>query len=123
MQTIILTGNVGKEPEQRSTQSGDSVTSFSLAVRQGFKRDAPTVWFRCSVWGKRGDTVKEHLRKGSKATVIGELAIGEYQGKPQYDVRVNDVNWQPTGERQASQTTDSRGYAPAADDLDDDVPF
>ena len=119
MQILTITGNVGKDPEQRSTQSGDSVTSFSVAVRQGFKRDAPTVWFRCSVWGKRGDTIREHLRKGMKATVVGDLTIGEYQGKPQYDVRVNDVDWQPSGERQP----DSRGHAPLAEDLDDDVPF
>lgn len=134
MQIITITGNVGKDPEQRMTQGGDSVTSFSVAVRQGFKRDAPSVWYRCSVWGKRGDTIRQHLRKGTKVTVIGELTIGEYNGKPQYDVRVNDVDWTPTGERQEPrQQSDSRGsaheqtrsYAPGSfsDDLSDEVPF
>ncbi len=131
MQTLIITGNVGKDPEQRSTQSGDSVTSFNVAVRQGFKRDAPTVWYRCSVWGKRGDTIREHLRKGMKATVVGELTIGEYQGKPQYDVRVNDVDWQPAGERQERsepRQSDNRGGGGMqgggfGDDLVDDLPF
>ncbi|HEX8413950.1 MAG TPA: single-stranded DNA-binding protein [Sphingomicrobium sp.] len=121
MQFITITGNVGKEPEQRTTQGGDSVTSFSVAVRQGFKQDAPTVWYRCSVWGKRGDTIRQHLAKGAKATVIGELVIGEYQGKPQYDLRVADVDWPPASG--GSRQPDSRGSAPAADDLDDDVPF
>lgn len=125
MQIITLTGNVGKDPEQRSTQGGDSVTSFSVAVRQGFKRDAASVWFRCSVWGKRGDTIRDHLRKGSKVTVVGELTIGEYQGKAQYDVRVNDVDWQPSGERQPERQTGGGGVRSGGfgDDLDDDVPF
>ena len=134
MQILTLTGNVGRDPEQRSTQSGDSVTSFSVAVRQGFKRDAPSVWFRCSVWGKRGDTIRDHLRKGMKVMVVGELTIGEYQGKPSYDVRVNDVDWQPTGERAAStggaasrgrDNVGGGGFGGGGfgDDLDDSVPF
>lgn len=122
MQIITITGNVGKDPEQRTTQGGDTITSFSVAVKQGWGDRATTNWFRCSVWGKRGDTIREHMAKGAKATVIGELTIGEYQGKPQFDVRVNDVDWSKPagGERQQN---DSRGHSPAADDLDDDVPF
>ncbi len=129
MQTIIITGNVGRDPEQRSTQGGDNVTSFSVGVRQGWGDRASTNWFRCSVWGKRGDTIRDHVRKGTKVTVIGELTIGEYQGKPQYDVRVNDVDWQPAGERrEQGGRTDSRGGGGMqgggfGDDLDDDVPF
>ena len=125
MQIITITGNVGKDPEQRTTQGGDTVTTFSVAVRQGFKQDAPTVWFRCNVWGKRGDNIKQHLAKGAKATVVGELTIGEYQGKPQYDIRVNDVDWsKPAGGEQRRQ--DSQGGSagnPAQDDDWDSVPF
>lgn len=132
MQFITITGNLGRDPEQRTTQGGDTVTSFSVAVRQGFKRDAASVWFRCSVWGKRGDTIASNLRKGSKVTVVGDLTIGEYQGKPQYDVRVADVDWQPAGDRQAdtggaaSHRRDepaSGGSSGYGHDLDDDVPF
>jgi len=130
MQIITITGNVGKEPEQRTTQSNDTVTSFSVAVKQGFKQDAPTVWFRCSVWGKRGDTIKQYLAKGAKATVVGELTIGEYQGKPQYDIRVADVDWARTdGGSQRQPSQDNRGGGGGfqgggyGDDLDDDVPF
>lgn len=123
MQIITLTGNVGKDPEQRTTQSGDTVTAFSVAVRQGFKQDAPTVWFRCNVWGKRGDTIRQHLSKGMKTTVVGELTIGEYQGKPQYDVRVADVDWAPKAGGDRPQQSSSREHSPVSADLDDDVPF
>lgn len=123
MQHLIITGNVGKDPELKQTQGGDDVCSFSVAVRQGFKQDAPTVWYRCSVWGKRGRTIKDNLAKGAKVTVIGELTIGSYQDKPQYDVRVADVDWAPTGERKAAPAQQqSRGGFD--DDLNDDfVPF
>jgi single-strand DNA-binding protein len=121
MQIITITGNVGKDPEQRQA-GNDTVTAFSVAVRQGFKQDAPTVWHRCNVWGKRGDTIKQHLAKGMKVTVVGELTIGEYQGKPQYDIRVADVDWQPKGDRPQQQSS-SRGNVPSHDDLEDDVPF
>jgi single-strand DNA-binding protein len=125
MQILTLTGNLGRDPELRSTQAGDQVCSFSVASKQGFKRDAPTEWFRCSVWGKRGETIHSHLRKGMKVTVVGEFTIGEYQGKPQYDVRVSDVDWQAIGERteQPQQQPTGGGYAAAQPDLDDDVPF
>lgn len=128
MQILTLTGNLGRDPELRSTQGGDQVCSFSVASKQGFKRDAPTEWFRCSVWGKRGETIHSNLRKGMKVTVVGEFTIGEYQGKPQYDVRVSDVDWAPLGSAdsrgtQSGADADSRGTGPAPVDLDDDVPF
>lgn len=126
MQILTITGNVGRDPEQRNTQGGDTITSFSVGVRQGWGDKASTNWFRCSVWGKRGDTIRQHLAKGMKVTVVGELTIGEYDGKPQYELRVNDVDWQPSGDRQntAPPARGGRGSSRVVDhDLDDDVPF
>lgn len=131
-----FTGNLGRDPETRSTSGGD-VCSFSVAVKQGFGRDAKSEWFRCSVWGKRGETVSRFLRKGMKVTVAGELTIGEYQGKPQYDVRVIDVDWpfeNDGQQRRDDRPDETRSYSREAidraarsggrrDDLDDDVPF
>lgn len=126
MQTITISGNLGQDPVLRSTQGGDQVCSFSVGVRQGFDRDAPSVWYRCSVWGKPGEAAHQRLRKGSRVFVIGALKIGEYQGKPQYDIRVTDWDAQPVkqdGERR-QEPEDTRGAAGGyRDDLDDDIPF
>lgn len=123
MQTIIISGNLGKDPELRSTQGGDQVCSFSVGVRQGFDRDAPSVWYRCSVWGKSGEAAHQRLRKGSRVFVTGSLKIGEYQDKPQYDVRVTDWDAQAAKQDGAARQ-DGPGYrGPAPDDLDDNVPF
>jgi single-strand DNA-binding protein len=134
VQRIIITGNLGRDPEIRTTQGGDQVCSLNVGVKQGWGDRASSNWYRCSVWGKRAQTVNDNLRKGQKVTVIGELTIGEYNGKPQYDVRVDDVDWQPSGERAASTGgAASRGRDGGGgggfggggfgDDLDDNVPF
>lgn len=130
MQIIHLTGNLGRDPELRSTNN-DQVCSFSVAVKQGFDRDAKSEWFRCSVWGKRAETVNRYLRKGVKVTVAGQLTIGEYQGKPQYDVRVIDVEWphEAQGQQQDRHEEPRQGSGGGGscgggrDDLDDHVPF
>jgi len=120
MQRLVITGNCGRDPETRQTQDGTDICSFSVGVKQGWGDRASTNWYRCSVWGKRARTVGEHLRKGTKVTVFGELTIGEYQGKPQYDLRVDDLDWASTGQREPDG---SRGAPMQNDDLQDDVPF
>jgi single-strand DNA-binding protein len=121
MQIITLTGNLGRDAELKTTQQGGKVLSFSVGVKQGFGNDAKSVWFRCSLWGKRGESVAQYLLKGVKVTVVGSLAIGEYQETPQYDVSVNEVEWERRqGDAPKQQ---SQGTASYTADLDDDVPF
>lgn len=124
MQTIIISGNLGKDAESKTTQKGDKVTSFSVGVKQGWGENSSTNWYRCSVWGERGGKIAEYLSKGVKVFVTGELTIGSYEGKPQFDVRVNEIEWerrQADGSQGAPQR--QRETASHAGDLDDDVPF
>lgn len=77
-QQIILIGNLGNDPELRSTASGQSVGSFRLAVNkrwttaEGEMREK-TTWFRVSFWGKIAELVHQNLVKGSQVMVIGEV--------------------------------------------------
>lgn len=124
MQQIVITGNVGKDAELRTTQGGDSVLSFNVGVKQGYGENASTNWFRCSLWGKRADSLKLYLLKGVKVAVSGEFSTNEYEGKTQLNVRVGEVdlmsraenNGQRQAEKPAAQTTWD-------DDLDSDIPF
>lgn len=133
MQFITIAGNIGKDAETRQTQSG-SVTSFSVAVSAG--RDSETTWYRCSLWGQRGEKLAGYLTKGNKVTVAGTLQAGLYDGKLDMKVNVSEVALQ--GGNQAGQSAPQQGRqqsgqgsrgsaAPGAqrfdDDLDDDVPF
>jgi single-strand DNA-binding protein len=125
MNVLYFTGNVGGDAEVRSVAS-DKVCNFNVAVKQGYGRDAPTAWYRVEVWGKRGEGLAPHVKKGGKVAVCGELIIDEYQGKPQYRVRAYEVD--PFCNGQSASTgggsPQTRQVSPAFDsDLDDDVPF
>ena len=123
MQFITITGRVGGDAETRSAGTS-TVTSFSCAVDQGWGDKKQTNWFRVSIWGERGAKLEQYIKKGDKLTATGELVIGEYQGKPQYEVRAADVDcFMAKKEQQDTQRPSSQSRAPAHADLDDDVPF
>lgn len=122
MQSFFCTGSLGRDAELKTTQSGDDILSFSVASTQGYGENKKTNWFRCTVWGKRGRSIAQYLTKGTKVTVQGELAIGEYDGKPQFDIRVNEVEWQRNdAPRQANTPAPDSAWDNT--DLDDSVPF
>lgn len=127
MQLITITGYLSRDPELATAGDGE-VCRLNIPVKQGWGDREQTNWFRASVWGKRAKTVSEKCRKGTKVTVVGELVIGEYQGKPQYDIRVNDVDWvQPASAPErgnGGSGNASRSRAPADDGWDEDeIPF
>ncbi len=85
--TIILVGNLGRDPEMRYTPSGQAVTSFSVATSRKYTGSdgnlvEETVWFRVSVWGKQAETCSQYLRKGSKVLVEGRLTPDKATGGP-----------------------------------------
>jgi len=123
MQQLTITGYLSRDAEQRSTRSGDTVTALNVPVKQGWGEKEQTNWFRVNVWGKRANFAGE-LRKGDFIAVTGELSIGEYNGKPQYEIRASDFQTvkgsarEPDGSRGAP--ADNGGYS---DDLDDSIPY
>jgi single-strand DNA-binding protein len=130
MNTVFFTGNIGNDAETRTVGQSE-VCNFNVAVRQGQSRDAKSEWYRCAIWGQRGSQLKSYLTKGAKVAVVGELEIGEYNGKPQFNVRVADIDPFCGGKRdeqksdQRREPDGSRGAPQQAfdRDLDDDVPF
>lgn len=125
MQIITIAGYLSRDAEQRTTQQGDSVTALNIPVKQGWGEREQTNWYRVNVWGKRADFAGK-FRKGDFVTVTGELSIGEYNGKAQYDVRAHDfqsVNMNK-GERAPDPSEKDRYQGGAgAGALDDDIPF
>lgn len=84
-------GRIGKDAVTRHTQGGDSVTSWSLAVDSGYGKNKQTLWWDCSLWGKRGESVAEYLTKGAQVGVTGEVGTREHDGKTYLTLRVGDV--------------------------------
>jgi len=83
---VILIGNLGRDPETRFTNSGTSVTSFSIATKESFAdksgaRQERTDWHNIIVWGKQGEACAQYLKKGSPVYVEGRISYREYEAK------------------------------------------
>lgn len=83
--TIIIVGNVGKDPEMRYTPSGAAVTSFSVATSRNYKSQGQTIketiWFRITCWGRQAEYASNYVRKGHKILVEGRL-VADSTGNP-----------------------------------------
>jgi len=85
--TIIIVGNLGRDPEMRYTPGGQAVTNFNVATNRQYTASdgtsvKETIWFRVSVWGKAAETTNQYLRKGSKVLVEGRLIPDPSSGGP-----------------------------------------
>jgi len=81
---IILVGYLGKDPEQRFTQSGRPVTSFTLATSETWKiddgeREQRTEWFNVVAWNRLAEVCKTYLGKGSRVYLEGRLQSRSYE--------------------------------------------
>ena len=79
MNLVILTGNLGKDPELTYTQSGKNVMKFSIATTDGYGENKKTNWHRVEIWNK--EQLLPYISKGSKITVTGSIDYTEYEGK------------------------------------------
>ena len=123
MKTITIAGNIGKDAETRRTQGGDAVTGWSLAVEERKGQDKRTLWFDCSLWGKRGEALAPYLTKGSRVAVSGDLSTREHDGKTYLTVKASEVTLMGGGqERRDEPAAPQRSNAPAFDDMDS-IPF
>lgn len=124
MKTITVAGNIGKDAVVRSTQSGEKVTGWSVAVEERVGQDKRTIWFDCTLWGKRGESLAPYLTKGGKVAVSGELSTREHEGKTYLTVRADQVTL--LGGKQDGERRNDTGQADQGggrDDMDDALPF
>jgi single-strand DNA-binding protein len=126
MNSITVSGTVGNA-ELKYLQSGDPVLAFSVADGQG--KDKPTIWWNCSIFGKRAESLANFVQKGGKVTVVGTISEDQYTDKNGNDkkamkVRVSDIALQG-GKEQAEEQPRRAAQAPAAQaEIDEsDIPF
>ncbi|HKV53603.1 MAG TPA: single-stranded DNA-binding protein [Candidatus Binataceae bacterium] len=134
---VILVGNLGRDPEVRTTPSGQSVCNFSLATterytdRAGQQRDQ-TEWHNVVVWGKQADLCGQYLKKGRQVYVEGRLTTRQYEAKDgsgkRYRTEVVAQRVQFLGGRAGGGMDDSsHDFAPGVDAPppmdDEDIPF
>jgi single-strand DNA-binding protein len=135
--TIIIVGNLGRDPEMRYTPNGTPVTSFNVASNRQYtnsqgERIKETIWFRVSAWNKLAETCNNFLKKGSKVLVEGRLVPDMSTGGPRtytrndgttgasFEVNANTVRFMD------SKSDSSQGPGDDFGDMggdDDEIPF
>jgi single-strand DNA-binding protein len=127
--TLIIVGNVGRDPEMRYTPSGQAVTSFSVATSRNYNNSQgqqvkETIWFRISAWGKLAETCSQYLHKGSKVLIEGRLTPDINSGGPRVWTRQDGT---PSASYEVSASTvrflsprgESGEQEPTGDDMTD----
>lgn len=132
MNKVVLVGNLTRDPEQRTTQSGISVTSFTVAVSRRFKSQdgqQQADFINCVAWRSTADFVAKYFVKGSKIGLSGSIQTRTYDdanGVRRYvtEVVAEDVEFvtsksqNPGAERGDMPAAQQPQQAPAnADDL------
>ena len=92
----ILVGNLGQDPELRTTGSGTSVVTLRLATTHRMKdRDGnwndQTEWHSVVVWGRRAETVHRFCRKGKQLYIEGRIQTRKWQdrdGRERYSTEI-----------------------------------
>ena len=134
-------GNLGRDPEIRSTQSGDKVANLSVAVSEtwkdkntGEKRER-TEWVRVVIFGPLAGVAEQYLHKGSKVYLAGKMQTRKWtdqSGAERYSTEIVMQGFdaklvmldgrQESGERHESYQG-NQGLPAGGGDLDDEIPF
>lgn len=133
MINIVITGNLGQDPELKYLSSGSAVVNFSVPVEKirgsGENRTSTTTWVRVAAFGKTAEFVNQHFKKGSGIIVIADsIGVNAYTNKQgeaaaQIEVTASSVHFAPKGGQSANTgaSNDDTGF----NSLDDvgDIPF
>lgn len=148
---VVLMGNLTRDPELRTTPSGQNVTSFSLAVNRSWKNaqgetQEAVDYIDCNVWGKPAEIVNQYMKKGSGILVSGRLQQRSWeqegQKRSKVEVVVEDFNFvggdrdggsgstgSSSSSSSSSKPASSKKSEPVVEDIGDepinldDIPF
>ena len=132
----IITGNLTRDPELRTTPNGASVCSFSVAVNRVFKdsngeQKEDVSYIDCSAWGRLGEMISQYAKKGSGVLVSGRLDQRSWEDKnsgnkrSRVEIVVEDFNFVggPRGEGGNSNfNANNSATSESLSDIPDDVP-
>jgi single-strand DNA-binding protein len=136
---VILVGNLGKDPEVRSTQDGSKIVSFSMATSESWKdkvsgeRKDKTEWHRVAVFNPNlAEICEKYLHKGSKVYIEGQLQTRKWQdqtGAERYTTEVilsrfrGELALLDSRSDSAAVSDAAPGDKPESGPVDDDIPF
>lgn len=112
---VMLLGNLGADPELRSTSGGQAVLKFRLATTESYldrnkTRQDRTEWHNIVVWGKRAEGLSRILNKGTRLFVEGSLRTSSYEdrdGNKRYKTEIHAQNIVLCGGRGGASARDA----------------
>lgn len=132
MNSLYIIGNLTSDPTHRTTQSGVSVCSFTVAVNRRQRREGEPEadFFRVTAWRQLADVCGKYLAKGRKVSVVGPVSVSTYKGqdgetRASMEVTAQDIEFLTPSEKAAAQAQE----APKTDmqtgfvKMDEDLPF
>ena len=136
----ILSGNLTRDPELRSTAGGTSILSFSIAVNDRRKNNQTGEWedypnfVDCTMFGARAEAVGRFLAKGNKVAIEGKLRYSSWekdgQRRSKLEVVVDEIEFMSHSDRETAGAPADRGFQQeqpqqqwSAKDAYDDIPF
>lgn len=90
MNNVALIGRLTKDPDVRASQTGETVTKYTLAVDRPGK-DKGADFISCVTFGKTAEFASKYLKKGTKVGVEGRIQTGNYTNKDGQKVYTTDV--------------------------------
>ena len=131
MNSISIAGNIARDAEVRYLPNGDAVAGFAVADNMG--KDKGAIFWSCSLFGKRAESLAPYLTKGQAVTITGTVSERQWtdkdgQQRKSMDVRVNDVALQGgkrEGEAPRSKpSAKTQAAGSGFDEMDrQDIPF
>ncbi|EPK4609739.1 TPA: single-stranded DNA-binding protein [Citrobacter freundii] len=133
--TIIVSGNVGKDAVLRVTPNGKHIASFSIPAKTGFGENEKTSWLNCKMFGAMAEKLSVAVVKGAKVTVSGEFVIEEWtrqdgSAAQTPTILVRDIDLPPRNGQQQSAAQPQRQQQSSIPqpseppmNFDDEIPF
>ena len=125
MNHLTIIGNLTRDPETRTTQSGKTVCTFTVAVNRRSQQDAAD-FFRVSAWNQLGETCQKYLAKGRKVAVTGSVSANSYttqngENRASLEVFAQDVEFLSSANESAQKPVSKpqSGYV----EVDEDLPW
>lgn len=112
----VIAGRLTHDPELRTTTSGLSVTTFTVAVDRGYGDNKQTDFIDCIAWRDRADFVTKYFRKGMAICVKGEITTRTYEDKDKNKRKATEISARDVDfvESKANSSAPQGSAAPAA---------
>lgn len=126
--TALIVGNLGRDPEQRYTPSGAAVVTVAVATSRKRQNNETTTWWKATIWGKSGETLAQHFRKGDPILLEGEPYLESWQGRDgdtRQTLCLNASRWSFVGSGGSTPNQDYQAPAQASaeEPFNDGIPF